>query len=152
MPSSEYACTNISFNAMTMGGGLYVDTRRLSSSVFVGLGVVYVVAALFSLIFSLILKFSSVQEGQLSLIITVISFISLFIGGFVAGGRGKEKGWLLGGLTGILYTVINFLFQFFGYDSVFNMEQIIYYICFMLTAVMGGILGVNMMGNRSRQA
>lgn len=136
---------------MTMGG-LYVDTRRLSSSVFVGLGVVYVVAALFSLIFSLILKFSSVQEGQLSLIITVISFISLFIGGFVAGGRGKEKGWLLGGLTGILYTVINFLFQFFGYDSVFNMEQIIYYICFMLTAVMGGILGVNIIGNRSRQA
>lgn len=151
MPSSEYACTNISFNAMTMGG-LYVDTRRLSSSVFVGLGVVYVVAALFSLIFSLILKFSSVQEGQLSLIITVISFISLFIGGFVAGGRGKEKGWLLGGLTGILYTVINFLFHFFGYDSVFNMEQTIYYICFTLTAVMGGILGVNMMGNGSRQA
>lgn len=151
MPSSEYACTNISFNAMTMGG-LYVDTRRLSSSVFVGLGVVYVVAALFSLIFSLILKFSSVQEGQLSLSITIISFISLFIGGFVAGGRGKEKGWLLGGLTGLLYTVINFLFQFFGYDSAFNMEQIIYYICFMLTAVMGGILGVNIIGNRSRQA
>lgn len=136
---------------MTMGG-LYVDTRRLGSSVFVGLGVVYVVAALFSLIFSLILKFSSVQEGQLSLTITIISFISLFIGGFVAGGRGKEKGWLLGGLTGILYTVINFLFHFFGYDSVFNMEQIIYYICFTLTAVMGGILGVNMMGNGSRQA
>lgn len=129
-----------------------MDTRKIGSSVFIGLGVVYMVAAIFSLIFSLILKFTSVQESQLSLIITVISFISLFIGGFVAGGRGKEKGWLLGGLTGLIYTIINFFFQFLGYDSTFNMEQIIYYICFTITAIMGGILGVNIVGNRSRHA
>ena len=93
-------------------GGEDMDARRVSSSVLIGLGVIYVVAAIFSLIFSLILKFTSAQEDQLSLIITIISFIALFMGGLVAGGRVREKGWLLGGLTGLLYTVINFLFQY----------------------------------------
>ncbi|WP_033828317.1 TIGR04086 family membrane protein [Bacillus andreraoultii] len=129
-----------------------MDSRRLGISVLIGLGVIYVVAAFCSLIFSLILKFTSVQEIQLNLVITIISFVSLFIGGFVAGGRGKEKGWLLGALTGFLYTGINFMFQYLGFDSVFNFEQLIYYICFTVTAIMGGILGVNIIGNHSRQA
>ncbi|MCU9613990.1 TIGR04086 family membrane protein [Caldibacillus lycopersici] len=130
-----------------------METRKLGSSILVGLGVIYVVAAVFSLIFSLLLTFTSLHEDQLSLIITIISFISLFIGGFVAGGRGKEKGWLLGGLTGISYTLINFLFQYLGLDQLFSMEQVIFYICFNVTAIFGGILGVNLSGgNRNRTA
>lgn len=128
-----------------------MDARRVSSSVLIGLGVIYVVAAIFSLIFSLILKFTSAQEDQLSLIITIISFIALFMGGLVAGGRVREKGWLLGGLTGLLYTVINFLFQYLGYDTIFSTQQLIYYVCFTLTAIMGGILGVNMFSSPTRE-
>ncbi|NCU18633.1 TIGR04086 family membrane protein [Pallidibacillus pasinlerensis] len=128
-----------------------MDARRVSSSVLIGLGVIYVVAAIFSLIFSLILKFTSAQEDQLSLIITIISFIALFMGGLVAGGRVREKGWLLGGLTGLLYTVINFLFQYLGYDTIFSTQQLIYYVCFTLTAIMGGILGVNMFNSPTRE-
>lgn len=112
---------------------------------------VYVIAAIFSLIFSLILKFTSILEGQISLIITIISFIALFIGGFIAGGRAKEKGWLIGGVTGLLYTIINFLFQYLGFDSVFTLEQMIYYICFTITAMMCGILGVNIFGSQTRE-
>ena len=129
-----------------------MDTRRLAGAVFVGVGTIYVVAAICSLFFSLILRYTSVLEGQLQLIITIISFIALFIGGFIAGGRGKEKGWLLGGLTGMIYTVINFLFQYLGFDATFTNEQIIYYVCFTITAIMGGILGVNMIGNRSERS
>lgn len=132
-------------------GGEDMDARRVSSSVLIGLGVIYVVAAIFSLIFSLILKFTSAQEDQLSLIITIISFIALFMGGLVAGGRVREKGWLLGGLTGLLYTVINFLFQYLGYDTIFSTQQLIYYVCFTLTAIMGGILGVNMFSSPTRE-
>lgn len=133
-------------------GGEKMNTSKITSSVLIGLGVIYVVAALFSFIFSLILKFTSAQEDQLSLIITIISFIALFMGGLVAGGRAKEKGWLLGGLTGLLYTIINFLFQYLGYDSIFTTQQWIYYICFTLTAVMGGILGVNMFSSPTRES
>jgi putative membrane protein (TIGR04086 family) len=85
-------------------------------------------------------------------VVTAISFVSLFIGGLISGGKGKQKGWLLGGLTGIIYSIIIFLFQFLGFDKLFDMQQIIYHTCYMLTAIMGGILGVNMSTNKTRNA
>ncbi len=126
-----------------------MESRRIGSSVIVGLGVIYVIAAIFSLLFSLLLRFTSLQEDQLTLLITVVSFIAIFIGGFVAGKRGGEKGWVSGGLTGLLYMIINFLYQYLGYDRLFSPEQLIYYACFTITCVCGGILGVNMSNGKT---
>lgn len=92
----------------------------------------------------MILRFTATQESSLQFIVTAVSFISLFVGGFISGGKGKEKGWLLGGGTGLLYSIIIFLFQYLGHNSLFTAEQIIYHTCYMLVAMMGGILGVNM--------
>ncbi|WP_317978317.1 TIGR04086 family membrane protein [Niallia endozanthoxylica] len=99
-----------------------------------------------SILFATILRFTSLEESSVKYIITTISFILIFLGGFISGGRGKQKGWMLGGLTGIVYSIIIFLYQFLGLDSLFNFEQIIYHICYILIAMMGGILGVNMSG------
>ncbi|WP_338030798.1 TIGR04086 family membrane protein [Cytobacillus citreus] len=116
-----------------------------------GIIAVFLLAIFSSLIFSMLLRFTSLQESSLQFIITAISFVSLFIGGFISGGKGKQKGWLLGGLTGIIYSIIIFLFHYLGYDKLFNFQQMIYHICFILTAMMGGILGVNL-SNKSRNA
>lgn len=89
------------------------------------------------------MRFTSVRELSLEYIITAMSFIGLFGGGFLAGGKAGERGWLLGGLTGLLYSVIVFLFQFLGYDRLFDGAQIVYHICYILISMMGGILGVN---------
>ncbi|MBD8069324.1 TIGR04086 family membrane protein [Bacillus sp. PS06] len=116
----------------------------------IGLATVYGVAAVFiiilvaSVIFSLLLRFTSLQEGSLTWLILAISFLALFIGGFVSGGKGKEKGWLMGGATGLLFSLIVFLFQYLGHDAVFSTEQSVYHIGFLATAMIGGIFGVNM--------
>ncbi|MFO1443063.1 TIGR04086 family membrane protein [Bacillus sp. Bva_UNVM-123] len=129
-----------------------MEESRNVSGVLYGIITVFVLAIVSSLIFSLLLKFTSLQESSLRHIITAISFISLFIGGFISGGKGKQKGWLLGGLTGVIYSVIIFLFQYLGFDRLFDIEQIIYHTCYILIAMMGGILGVNMSNNKSRTA
>jgi putative membrane protein (TIGR04086 family) len=100
----------------------------------------------------LLLTFTSLQESSVQFVVTAISFISLFIGGFISGGKGKQKGWMVGGLTGLSYSLIIFLFQYLGQDSLFNLQQTIYHVCYILTAMMGGILGVNMSTNKSREA
>ncbi|WP_307405896.1 hypothetical protein [Neobacillus ginsengisoli] len=41
----------------------------------------------------------------------------------------------------MFYSLIIFLFQYLGYDSLFNIEQFIYHICYTLIDMMGGILG-----------
>jgi len=85
-------------------------------------------------------------------IITAVSFIALFGGGFLSGGKRKEKGWLIGGITGLIYSFVVFLFQYLGYDRLFNGEQLIYHTCYTLIAMMGGILGVNIATNNSRHS
>ncbi len=127
-----------------------METRSLGIAVLHGVIAIFVFAILSSLIFSLLLAFTSVQESSLKYIVTTVSFISLFIGGFITGKNGKQKGWLIGGATGIIYSTIIFLFQFLGHDSLFSMEQLIYHICYILTAMMGAILGVNMSSSNSR--
>lgn len=112
-----------------------------------GLISVFLLAIVSSLIFSLILKLTTLEETSLQFIITVISFISLFMGGFIAGGKGKEKGWLLGALTGGLYTLIIFLFQYLGYNRLFSLEQVIYHAGYFAIAIIGGIIGVNTVKN-----
>ncbi|WP_442595179.1 TIGR04086 family membrane protein [Neobacillus sp. D3-1R] len=121
-----------------------IESKNLGVSILYGIVSIFVVAIVCSLIFSLLLRFTSTQESSLQFIVTAVSFISLFIGGFISGGKGKEKGWLLGGGTGLIYSIIIFLFQYLGHDSLFTVEQIIYHTCYMLVAMMGGILGVNM--------
>lgn len=120
-----------------------MDTRNLISAVFFGLAIIYGLVGLISLIFSLILKFTSLKESDFHLATTIISFIILFTGGLIGGGKGKEKGWLIGLCMGVLYTIINFSFQYLGHDTPITLNQAIYYICFILTIIMGAILGVN---------
>lgn len=115
-----------------------------------GLIFIFLFAIVSSVIFSFILRFTSVREGSLQYVVTAVSFIALFGGGFLSGGKRKQKGWLIGGLTGVVYSFIVFLFQYLGYDRLFDFEQVIYHVCYTLIAMMGGILGVNISTNNSR--
>ncbi|KAB2338992.1 TIGR04086 family membrane protein [Cytobacillus depressus] len=129
--------------------GKIEDSRNVGGAVLYGVIAVFVLAIISSLLFSLLLRFTSLQESSLQFVITAISFVSLFIGGLISGGKGRQKGWLLGGMTGLIYSIIIFLFQYLGFDKLFDMQQMIYHTCYTLTAMMGGILGVNMKKTRN---
>ncbi|WP_331456722.1 TIGR04086 family membrane protein [Bacillus sp. FJAT-27916] len=123
-----------------------IESRNLGSAILYGVVTIFIMAAVFSLFFSLILRFTNVAESSLTYIIMILSFLTLFIGGFIAGGKGKKQGWLLGGGTGLIYTLIVFLYQYLGLDALFTSKQLIYNACFIVTAMMGGVLGVNLSG------
>lgn len=129
-----------------------MESKSFGISMLYGLIFIFLFAALSSLIFASILRFSSVREMSLQYIITGLSFIGLFGGGFLSGGKRKEKGWLIGGVTGLVYSLVVFLFQYLGYDRLFSAEQVIYHTCYILIAMMGGILGVNLTSTKSRSA
>ncbi len=113
-------------------------------AVMFGLITVLAIALSFSFVVSLILMFSSFTEASFSWIIMAVSFLSLFIGGVMSGGKAKEKGWLAGGLTGILFTLITFLVQYLGYNAGFSPEQYMFHGGYILAAAFGGIIGVNL--------
>ncbi|NLP49477.1 TIGR04086 family membrane protein [Bacillus sp. RO1] len=129
-----------------------MESKRLGLAVMYGLITVFMLAIFISFIFSLLLRFTSLQETSVAWIIVTLSFITLFIGGFISGGRGKEKGWLLGGATGGAYTLVIFLFQYLGNDSLFTLQQMLFHLGFIGIAALGGIIGVNISGGHTSKA
>lgn len=126
--------------------------RRMGIAMVYGVVAIFAIVIVSSLFFALLLRFTSLQESSISWLIMAVSFIALFIGGFVSGGKGKEKGWLIGGGTALLYSVIVFLIKFLGYESTFSSEQIMYHIGFLAISIIGGIFGVNFSSPTRREA
>jgi putative membrane protein (TIGR04086 family) len=79
----------------------------------------------------------------------VIGLISLFIGGLVAGIKGKEKGWITGILTGVGFTLFTFLVQYLGFQQGFSIEQSIHHVAYVLAALFGGVIGVNILSSQN---
>lgn len=75
---------------------------------------VFGIMLLASLILSLLLRFTSLDSSALSWSTLIISLTALFAGGLTAGLKGKEKGWVLGGLTGLGFIIFVLLYQYLG--------------------------------------
>ncbi|GGJ67139.1 putative membrane protein (TIGR04086 family) [Anoxybacillus voinovskiensis] len=121
---------------------------RFGKAVAYGVVTIFLLASIVSMLLSLLLKWTDVQESSLTFVIFACSLLSVFIGGVVAGGKGKERGWLIGGATGVCFTFIIFLFQFLGMEKTFSAQQWLYHLGFLAVAMIGGIMGVNFSSSR----
>src|SRR5690625_3201134 len=90
-----------------------------------------------------IIRFSSIKEITALTISIIIAFLTLFIGGLVAGLKAKSNGILIGLLTGGGFTLVTFLVQFLGYNDLFSVKQFLFHGAYIITAIIGSILGVN---------
>ncbi|MBD3107863.1 TIGR04086 family membrane protein [Bacillus sp. AGMB 02131] len=127
-----------------------METRKMGSAIVYGTVSIFIFAIIFSLFFSLLLRFTSLTESSISYLILILSFISIFIGGLISGGKGKRQGLLLGGGTGLLYTLIILAFQYLGFDQTFTAKEWIQSLCYVLVCMMGGVLGVNLSGGNQK--
>lgn len=105
--------------------------------------VVFAFILLTSVILAFFLRFTNLNDPTLSWITLIIGIISLFTGGLVAGVKGKSKGWIIGGFTGIGFTLFVFLVQYLGYKQPFSLEQSFHHLGYILAALVGGVFGVN---------
>ncbi|MGA9287305.1 MAG: TIGR04086 family membrane protein [Anaerobacillus sp.] len=126
-------------------------SKHALSSMGSGLLTIVVIVLATSVLFSLILRFTSVSQHGISPFIIVGSVIAFFIGGFISGGKGGEKGWLLGGGTACMYILLLFLIQYLGYRMNMNLEQLLYHGAYALVCILGGIIGVNVKGGNHRE-
>jgi len=101
-----------------------------------------------SFILSLLLQFTTITEASVHWFILPITLITLFIGGFIAGQRSGQRGWYVGALTGLAYLVLIWLITFLGFDSTLSLKNMIYYALYLILAIVGGMVGVNMSPKR----
>mgnify|MGYP001322866075 FL=1 len=117
--------------------------NRAAKAILYGLAFIFAIIFIVGFILSLFLRFSNVTEQSLQWTTLVITFIALFIGGFIAGGKSKESGWMLGGITGLCFVIIVFLIQYLGFNASIELTQLLYHFAYVVTAAFGGIIGVN---------
>ena len=104
---------------------------------------IFALMLLSSFVLALFIRYTELSHSTLEWLTLGLGLFYLFVGGFLSGLKGKDKGWLLGALTGIGYSLFIFLYQLLAYDQMFSGEQWLFHGLFLLTAILGGIFGVN---------
>ena len=94
-------------------------------------------------VLAIIIRFSHVSEITISFAALVITFMTLFISGVIAGIKGKANGLVIGLLTGSGFTLLTLIVQFLGFNDLFSLKQCLFHVAYILTAIIGSILGVN---------
>ena len=122
--------------------------RGFFPAVLFGLTTILVIALSFSLVVSLVLSFTSFTEHSVKWLITIVAFMTMFLGGTISGAKAKERGWIAGAVTALLFSLLTFLIQYLGYDNSFTSEQYLYHGGYILVAAIGGIIGVNLSSNK----
>lgn len=123
--------------------------KNTGIAVLQGVLSIFIIVIVSSMILALLLKATSLTEQSLTWVILTLSFLALFVGGFISGGKRRERGWITGAGTGVLFTLIVFLIQYLGYQTSFSLEQLFYHLGYIGTAVIGGIFGVNMVRRKA---
>src|SRR5690554_6253669 len=108
-----------------------------------------VLAFLFSLlcflILSIILSFTSISESIIKPASYIVMIISIVIASGYVAQRVNKKGWIHGGVTGLVYIlVLSIIGLFTGGGFIFNQLLLSRIILRLVAGSIGGILGINL--------
>ncbi|SEP92883.1 TIGR04086 family membrane protein [Piscibacillus halophilus] len=116
--------------------------ERMKAS-FIGVVTVIGLMLVGSLVIAIIVNFSTLSSSAFQWISFITSVLVLMVGGFIGGKKTEEKGWLTGAVVGIIYVIGIILYQFLAQDAWMYQNQFLYFLIFVLAAVVGGMFGVN---------
>ncbi|TFB24912.1 TIGR04086 family membrane protein [Filobacillus milosensis] len=117
-------------------------SERMRASLY---GVLSIIALMLisSLMIALIVNFSDMSSSAFKWTSFITSVLVLMIGGFIGGGKTEEKGWMTGLIVGVLYVVGIILYQFLAQDAWMYENQLLYFLIFVVAAIVGSMMGVN---------
>lgn len=115
----------------------------LRSPLLTGVTVVLGTVLVGSVLTALLLRFTGIAEASLPYFTYAINGIALLCGGWMAGRRAGQRGWMYGGITGILYVLIVLIIGFLAFDATMRVQPFLFTVCATGLSALGGIFGVN---------
>lgn len=102
-------------------------------------------ALLSILLFAFIIKYTSISSEAIQPVNQVIKALSILIGCFVFGKKIKTKGWLFGGIIGVLFTLLAFVvFSILDGSFSFNLNLLNDIIFGALMGIIAGIICITL--------
>lgn len=110
-----------------------------------GLLIAFILTIIMIVIFSFLLRFTSIRENKIPLFNNIVMIISIVVASAYVATKAKEKGWLNGALIGLGYYIIllvlNLIFiKPFAFDLV-SFSKIVMAV---ITGIIGGMIGINL--------
>ncbi len=105
----------------------------------------YIISLLFFLIVGALITYTSIRENIIPFITSVIMIVGVLFSSIYCSIHLQKKGWLHGGLIGLVYVLILVLLSKI-FISDYSIDRIALYKTSigMVTGIIGGILGINM--------
>jgi putative membrane protein (TIGR04086 family) len=114
-------------------------------SMIKGIGIAYFITIPLFMVFAFFLTYMDFPEKFLPTAVIITTLISLIVAGWSSTLKVRSRGWLNGGIIGLVYMVILFIASSLVYrDCSINTHVIIMFVIGMITGSIGGILGINL--------
>lgn len=96
------------------------------------------------ILFTIVLSLMGTRPTDVPLTIVMLSYLAVLIGSITTGRHSSNRGWLTGGLTGVLFMILLMLFFAMIPESVLSWPlALIRIACAFPVGAIGGMLGVN---------
>ncbi|AFK86694.1 MULTISPECIES: TIGR04086 family membrane protein [Thermoanaerobacterium] len=123
----------------------YNDRVLNIPGIIVGLLVSYIITLLFFIIYALVLTYTPLSELTLPTLTMLITIIGIVLSGAIAARNTRSKGWLNGGLAGLLYVLLMlFLGVYFVKEAGINAGIALKLIWGVVLGAIGGMIGINL--------
>ncbi|WDV47540.1 TIGR04086 family membrane protein [Clostridiaceae bacterium M8S5] len=105
----------------------------------------FLITLVFFVIYALILTYSSLSESTIPAVNTAIMITSVSAGSISMTKKVHNRGWLNGGLVGILYMIVIVIFSSL-YNRTFCMDSYVFIksLIGLFSGVISGIIGINL--------
>ncbi|MGN1097484.1 MAG: TIGR04086 family membrane protein [Clostridia bacterium] len=105
----------------------------------------YAVTVILVMIFALILCYSDISEEWISRGAKLITVFSVALAGALCAKNGKSGGWLIGGVSGLLYMVILYAIGYLIFGKLeLNLGAALRLLYGCIAGIVGGIIGINL--------
>lgn len=105
----------------------------------------YAVTVVLVMLFALLLCYTDISEAWIGRGAKIITVFSVALAGALCAKSGKRSGWLVGGVSGVLYMVILYLIGYLAFGQLeLGAEAALKLVYGAVAGIVGGIIGINL--------
>jgi len=120
------------------------NTLKLVGKFFKPLIISYVLMLILLALLALVVRFTPLPEGAASVIVVIFSIITVIVAGFAASVYSSLRGWMAGGLAGIMYYLVIIVLGSIIFLSFPSFKNILIMLAIgFIAGAFGGIVGIN---------
>lgn len=116
-----------------------LDTRKVLSGILLA----FLLTIILLLLFSVIIYFTSIAEEFISKLAVIVMALSIAVSSFITSRGIESKGWLNGGLIGLLYSAAIIIIKILFFKEGITASSLLDVLFGFLIGAISGAIGVN---------